>query len=307
MSLLREIQRSLTSSESGLGPVLLKLRLLASKLGLPALDSWVRYETEGYPRDAELPNYRILGVTYTATFSGPFGSGIKNAPVPSYLIEKFAGQDWTRFRLRQSIASIDDLIRGNGTGSTITIDASNLMLLLQGNVYEDYACNAVYGHLSKSGLVEVQNAVRSRVLELTIEMERASPQASNIEIGENLDQDGLAKMHAAEGTIHQIIYGNNTTISTYGTSNTVTIGSIQAGNRESVARNLIDAGLPVSDAQAFSEILASEEPSSGSFGEKAKAWLSSNLPKALNGTWKIGVGVASSVLEEAAKRYYGLS
>lgn len=41
-----------------------------------------------------LPDYRIVGVTYKGTFSGPFGSGIKNAPIPPILIKTFANDSW---------------------------------------------------------------------------------------------------------------------------------------------------------------------------------------------------------------------
>jgi hypothetical protein len=187
MSLLREIQHALTTERSELGPILLKLRLLSSKLGLPNLDQWVRHETEGYPTGSELPSYRQLPIAYTATFSGPFGSGINNAPIPGYLVEKHAGERWTKFHLGQSIASIDDLISTSATGGSIQIDASNLALLLQGNVYSDLACNAVYGHISKSSFVEVQNAVRSKVLELTIQMEKTSSEAAELELGGPVD------------------------------------------------------------------------------------------------------------------------
>ena len=55
----------------------------------------MKHESEGYPSAAEVPDYRKIRVFYTGTFSGPFGSGIKNAPIPPYLIEKIAGKRWT--------------------------------------------------------------------------------------------------------------------------------------------------------------------------------------------------------------------
>lgn len=110
MSLLREIQASLMQQDQSLGPILLKLRFLASRLGSGPLEEWVKHESEGYPKDVEVPDYRKLGVSYTATFSGPLGSGIRNAPIPSYLIEKRAGANWTHFEMRQSVAAVDDLM-----------------------------------------------------------------------------------------------------------------------------------------------------------------------------------------------------
>lgn len=135
MGLLKEIQKSIVAGDD-LAPILLKLRFLAAKLGSDPLEEWVKHESEGYPNDGELPDYRKLGVSYIADFSGPFGSGIKNAPIPSYLISKFAGDHWNVFEVRQSISGIEQLEQSNKKQSTLQIDASNLIMLLQGNVYE---------------------------------------------------------------------------------------------------------------------------------------------------------------------------
>ena len=81
MSLLREIQASLMEGQD-IGPILLKLRFLASRLGSDLLEAWVKHESEGYPNEAEIPEYRKIGVSYVANFSGPFGSGLRNAPIP---------------------------------------------------------------------------------------------------------------------------------------------------------------------------------------------------------------------------------
>lgn len=86
-----------------LGSILLKLRLLAARLGSDTLEEWVKHESEGYPRDSDVPSYRVVGVTYRGTFLGPFGSGIKNAQIPPYLIEKHAGESWTKYGKKRDI------------------------------------------------------------------------------------------------------------------------------------------------------------------------------------------------------------
>jgi len=50
MSLLQQIQESVVNEKAGLGSILLKLRLLASRLGSDLLEEWVKHETEGYPK-----------------------------------------------------------------------------------------------------------------------------------------------------------------------------------------------------------------------------------------------------------------
>lgn len=111
MALLHQIQEAVVQEGSDLGSVLLKLRLLASKLGSDVLEEWVKHESEGYPKDSEIPSYRVVAVSYKGTFSGAFGSGITNAPIPPYLIEKFAGDSWTNYEIRESIAVVDDLLK----------------------------------------------------------------------------------------------------------------------------------------------------------------------------------------------------
>jgi hypothetical protein len=105
---------------------------LGSKIRSNDLEEWVKHESEGYPQDAVLPDYRIVGVTYKGTFSGPFGSGIKNAPIPPILIKTFANDSWNNYSVRESIAAVDELVKVSTKGGSLGINASNLILLLQG-------------------------------------------------------------------------------------------------------------------------------------------------------------------------------
>jgi len=176
MSILNEIQASILDPNAKLSAILLKLRFLASRLGSEPLADWVKYETDGYLKGVEVPDYRIVRVQYSGTFSGPFGSGINNAPIPSAVIEKYASKSWTHHEVRQSIAAVDELAAHDSIG----IDASNLILLLQGNIYPDMACNAIRGSVSPVAMKEIQTVVRSRVLELTLELEKSVPAAMEV-------------------------------------------------------------------------------------------------------------------------------
>jgi hypothetical protein len=183
VSLLHEIQTAVVKDDADLGPILLKLRLLAARLGSQPLADWIRHESEGYPDGVEVPDYRVFSVSYTANFSGPFGSGIQNAPISTYLIEKFAGKSWVAYEMRASIAAVDDLLTPSDKGGSLQIEASNLILLLQGKVYEGYACNSVTGKVSRAALAAIRHSVRSRVLELTIELEKSIPEVSSVVLG----------------------------------------------------------------------------------------------------------------------------
>lgn len=305
MSLLREIQASLMAGDD-IGPILLKLRFLADRLGSEPLEEWVKYESEGYSAEVEIPSYRKVAVSYVGTFSGPFGSAIRNAPIPPYLIEKHAGEHWVRYEIRQSVSAVDDLVAAAKNG-TLHINAANLILLLEGHVYEDYACNSVSGTISKASLVELQNAVRTRVLELTIQLEKSIPAAAEITLGPPTTTPIARDTETVTQITQQVVHGNVTTITSSGEGARFNL-TFKQGDQEALVKSLVDAGIAERDASDVAEIIASEQPESRDepFGSKAKAWLGKNLSKAANGTWKVGVSVATKILTEAALRYYGL-
>ncbi|AZO00378.1 hypothetical protein EJ066_26425 [Mesorhizobium sp. M9A.F.Ca.ET.002.03.1.2] len=300
MSLLREIQKAVLSDDAELSRILLKVRLLASRLGSEPLEDWVKYETEGYPSDADVPDYRVISVTYRGTWSGPFGSGIQNAPIPSYLIEKHASKVWTHRKVRESIASVEELARTKD--GILSIDASNLILLLQGKVYEDWACNGVTGTLSSVAMREIVQSVRSRILELTIELEKRVPQAVEVTLDNpvSLKPEGEA---AVTQIYNQTVYGNVTHVHAAQVNLSIT-----AGDWDSMVGALVDAGLPKDAAKEFAEIIVDEKPESVEkpLGKKALAWLKKNTPKAASGAWKIGSDVLTKVATEAALQYSGL-
>jgi hypothetical protein len=266
----------------------------------------VKHESEGYPDGVDVPDYRKIGVSYKGTFSGPFGSGIQNAPIPPYLIEKFAGPNWTSFEMRPSVAAVDELVAsGKDSGGSLRIDASNLILLLQGKVYEGYACNSVSGTMSAAALTEIQNAVRTKILELTIQIEKSIPAAAEIGVGPPATA-AVKDPETVTQITHQIINGNVTSISNVGDGAQFSF-NISKGDADAFVKALVKAGIAKPDAQEFAKIVASEKGGSKTepFGASAKAWIVANINKAANGTWKAGMAVATKVLTEAALRYYG--
>lgn len=308
MGLLHEIQGSVVSESAEIVPILLKLRLLASRLGSTPLEDWVKHESEGYPADAPLPDYRKVGVNYTASFSGSFGSSIQNASIPPMVIANYVGEEWLSLDLRQSLASVDDLL-GSPTdrSSTVKLDRSDLIFALQGKVYERYACNQVVGHISKAALTEIKTTVRAKILELTIALERSVPEASNIILGPHREAPGSERIDKVTSITHQIIHGNVTTINSNGNNATIKV-DIRQGDVAAVAKLLAQAGISSADAEEFAAIVAAEKPTASNdpLGKRASSWIVENIGKAASGVWNIGVAAASAVLTEAAKKYYGL-
>lgn len=305
MGLLHEIQESVVQDSVDLGSVLLKLRLLAARLGSEILEEWVKHESEGYPQEAKVPPYRLVGVSYKGTFFGPFNAQVKNAPIPPYIIETIAGKQWVEIDIRESIAAIDSLVRGAADGGSFGIDASNLILLLQGKVYEGYNCASVDASISYTAFGEILQAVRSRVLELTLEIEKTIPAAAHVTFGAS--ENSTNNSDKVQQISQQIIYGNVTT-AVAGSPSSSFSTSVITGDQNSLEQHLAESGMSQSDAAEIAEIIASEEPESEEepFGARTKDWIANNLTKAAKGTWNMGVSTAATVLTQAALSYYGL-
>lgn len=303
MSILREIQAALLQENPNLGTILLKLRFLASRLGSEPLEDWVKYEAEGYRQDADVPEYRVARLSFRGTWSGPFGSGVNNAPIPPYLIEKHAGEKWTHHKVRESIATVQEMA---GSGKTFGINVSNLILLLQGKVYEDWACNSIIAEMSPVSVQEIVQTVRARILELTIELEKRVPDAVEVTL-----QQVISKTPERAATVTQIfnqtVYGNVTHVTATDGAQVTTL-AITAGDTVSMVSELAKAGLPDDAAKEITDIVGLEKPPSADkpLGPKALEWIKKNAPKAASGAWKIGSAVATDLLKEAALKYYGL-
>lgn len=81
--------------------MLRKAQILATRLDHQPLKDWIRWEVDGYPDDAELPEYQRLGrVQVLGDFGGPFGSGYKNAPIAEASFasdeDKWVVENWFR-------------------------------------------------------------------------------------------------------------------------------------------------------------------------------------------------------------------
>ncbi|CAL77688.1 conserved hypothetical Protein [Bradyrhizobium sp. ORS 278] len=303
MSILREIQAAILQENPDLGTILLKLRFLASRLGSEPLEDWVRFEAEGYSKEAvTVPSYRVVPLSFSGSWSGPFGSGIRNAPIPTYLVEMHAGKGSAESKIRESIATVQEMAsRESGIG----VNASNLILLLQGKVYEDYACNEITAEISQVALREIVQTVRARILELTIELEKRVPAAVEVTLHQVVGQPADSAATVTQ-IFNQTVYGNVTHVTA--TEGAQVSLAIVAGDAVSMVSELAKAGLPADAAKEITDIVAEENPQSADkpLGPKALAWLKKNAPKVASGAWKIGSAVATDLLKEAALKYYGL-
>ena len=296
---LESIQADLVDHNKSIASTLLKLRLLAAKLGGDELTEWIKYEAEGYPQDAKIPPYRVVPVSFTGTFQGPFGS-IKNAPIPSLLIKKLAGEDWITSKIRESAATVENMASEKGG---LHLDLSNLMVVLRGKVYPDYNPVEIVGFISQTPLIEMSNAIRNRLLEITIEIAKKIPGAEGVELA--------SISRAPEVTtqiFHQTIHGNMTNIQSTGAEANIQV-TIAKHDLESLKTGLLRSGLSEEESEEVAELISEQEPSdqvNTGFNDGIRKWLADRIARGLDAGFKGGISVFTNVIQEAAMRYWGL-
>lgn len=302
MSLLEEIQNEAVDKNSDLGTILRKCKVLAARLGSEPLENWLIWESNGYPDNVQVPEYRIWPLEVKGHFYGPFGTGLENAPIPHACLPEKSRASYERYESRISISGIEDALKETGAGS-IRVSTGDLAIALGNNVYKNQNCVQAWAQFSTSNLVELLNAVRNRVLDFSLALWKENPNAG--------DQKSNSESSVEPSRVTQIfntkVYGGSANL--VGTAkNTSIILKIVPHDFSTLESFLRDKGLHENDIGDLQEALKSDESpvEKDRFGPKVSSWIAKMVQKAADGGWSVGVGAAGSLLAQAVAKYYGL-
>jgi hypothetical protein len=302
MTLIEEIQQEAVDSRSDLGAVFRKCKILAARLGSRPLEDWLLWESNGYPEEVEFPDYRIWPLQLKGHFSGPFGSGLRNAPIPWMCLPEKARKPYQNYKCRQSIASIEEILRKSKSGS-LHVSTGDLAVILGMNVYEGQNCMQAWAEFSISNLVELLNTVRNRVLDFALAIWKESSTA-----GELSKQSGQV---IEPGRINHIfnttVYGGAANLVGNASNSPITI-TVSQGDFSALEKVLCSNGVQEEDIRDLqSAVRADEQPKTAqALGPRVSNWIAGMMKKAAQGTWQIGIGAAGKLLAEAISKYYGL-
>lgn len=131
----------------------------------------------GYGNE-ELPDYRKLGgVTALGTFSGPWGSGVKNQPLSAANVDR---EDWDELfmvEFRDGIAGYSDLLRSESSDNPVEKWPAHYTQQYQFAFIEGMALMDAWKVIPRGAIINLTSKVRSRVLGFAAELERMKPDA----------------------------------------------------------------------------------------------------------------------------------
>jgi hypothetical protein len=302
MTLLEDIQNSAVDAKSDLGTLLRKCKLLAARLGSQPLEDWLVWESNGYPDDIAVPEYRVWPLEVKGHFAGPLGSGLRNAPIPLVCIPKEAREHYERYECRHSIATIEATLAQAKSG-TVKISTGDLALILESEVYQYQNCLQAWAVFGTGHLVELINSVRNRVLDFALAVWKEAPEAGEPGSGATIALEATKVTQIFNTTI----YGGSANL--VGTANSSTIAfNIGTGDFSSLETFLLESGLSEKDTMDLRAALESETAPTMNegFGPKVSSWVATMMGKAADGSWKIGLAAAGNLLGRAIASYYGL-
>lgn len=301
VALLEDIQNSAVDGNSDLGTLLRKCKLLAARLGIKPLEDWLLCESNGYPDDVPVPEYRIWPLEVKGHFSGPFGSGLRNAPIPSACLPDKIRKRYQNYECRQSIASIEAMVRAEKVGGTLSVSTGDLALILGQKVYQHQNCIQTWAEFSTNHLIELLNAVRNRIVDFSLALWKEQPNAGESNVNTAVDRSRITQI------FNTTVYGGAANL--VGSAHHSTIEfNIEAKNFTSLERVLRENGVDENDVNELKVALEDDEqpnPNKG-FGPRVSSWISKMMKKAAEGSWEVGVGAAGTLLAQAIAKYYGL-
>jgi hypothetical protein len=175
--LIKQIQIGVLDQNVSVSGLLLKCKILATKLGEKEFNEWIEKELTGYtntPKD-KLPKYRITPVQSTGHFAGPLGIGIKDFIIPSHIIPKEYEKLLSYLHLTESIASVEELSKADTDIMFERWDTDLVATIIGGKVFQGMNCLAAKKQIPKTFFISIIQSVRNQVLDFTLAIEGKVP------------------------------------------------------------------------------------------------------------------------------------
>jgi len=284
---------------------LLKTRLLAARLESQAFEEWVQHELTGYPKDVDVPDYRMTQIYYTGTFTNGAWQ-YNDQPIPSDIIRALTNDKMVDYPVRDGIHAVDDALKQRDSGKTMILsDSANIQARIGDKIFKGLHCLRLTATVPETVFTNIDGAVRARLLEFLIKLEKSAPESVAITIDFQPEPKPETATMVTNFT-YQTIFGS-VGVAAAGDA-TANSGTVNVGDIKSLVAAFTKAGVPESDAAELAQIIHEDGPGSATepFSERAQKWLASKAPKIADGAWGMSWSVATEVVKQAAKNFFGL-
>ncbi|MEV4620217.1 hypothetical protein AB0J74_16110 [Asanoa sp. NPDC049573] len=302
MTLLAEVIDG-AAGPADVSTLLRKLKVVASRTRSTKLADWVAKELEGYKNEDILPEYR--GPVETIVLGHFVGMGnrqAQNVPIPpSTFPSDMRESSLFMLRIFHPVAQIADMAERDSVEFAWPADAMRYYNygtatgIIHRVLQDDMALMTAHRPIMRQVWVGVLDAVRNRILDLALELERVAPEAGQ--------GDATASAREKAAAVAN-------TFNFYGTSN-VAVGStdfeqsvnVERGDERSLFEALRALGVMDSAISELRAALAADRSEAGTApqrepGSRVRGWLA-------QASTQFGSGAAANLVAEAVKAFFG--
>ncbi len=297
--LVDEIIDLLSNENCSLTEALLKTQVLLHRLGKKELAEWVKYELNGYPDGANIPDYRKLPASVMGNACN-MAYRITAHPLPVGHLNENTRENLQTIILAKPLSVIEDMAsKEEGSVSiSIPLEYNPVFNEVLGN---GFMVEAAWRETPIHDVKGIMTQIRSRLLDFILELKDTA--------GDTKDEDkAKEKLKAADTTsmFNNAIFGPNTTI-VVGNNNQQSVMNIQKGDIQSLVNGLSDLGIPPEEIENLKKAILTDEKELGSAsfeGETGK-WYANLLRRAGKGVLGVGVDIVSTTVAKALAIYLG--
>lgn len=305
MKLFQEIKNDTTDSSTNLADILRKTKIVASLLKNSALKEWVNRELNGYYNidELEIPEYRkAVGQNY-GDFSGPFGSGLKNATIPIMILPDFIKIYASMLLFKQSVSELQSLAQSNSS-SFLEKWPPEFIVYIQHNVemFEDMVLIDARKIITKPQVYGILDTIRTRLLDFILELEESFPEL----IGNESDLSKIPES-AVTNHFHTIISGNKNIVNTGSTISQNINELVIENDFKSLKSTLSNFGISKIELEQLESSINEDGKlkQNKKFGNKVASWVGKITEKAVSGSIEIASKEGTSAIIKALSDYYG--
>lgn len=165
------------------------------------------------------------------------------------------------------------------------------------------SCIGLDATIDKSAFIKILVAVRAKLLDFTLKLEREVPVSTLITVGRNSEISAVEAATVTQLT-QNIFNAPIHNISSSGGSSIINLNVIQ-GDVGSLEKALIAKGFDQSEAKELASVAASESPEQNRpFGVRAGAWIGKRLSQGADGIFRIGGRVLEDDIASLFQKFY---
>jgi hypothetical protein len=262
------------SEDAPISQLLRQVKVIAARTETPVLEAWVEHELGGYPDNVEVPTYRgpyrvrPLGHFVCAP---AFGGDATNVEIPRMSFpEKYRDGNLFNRVFDEPMETIEEWAKSEHTQFGWSADSVQLYnhMTQRGDiqrVLQDwYMLAEVRYHIDAGNLAKITGAVRSKILDLALDLERVAPMAGQ--------REAPADQAAPAAAVINNHFHAPASVAIGGDATQIVLDVPARGDAPALLRYLGAAGMPTEWLSELEEQLHADQEADDPAAEPAVKW-----------------------------------